>query len=254
MSYPARTYKHALCGQSYARMSTLLLGTRTSFHFNSRFVHLRTFCPVWQVVERLPVQLKKKKATEESGTGREQGSSTSFHAIELYMTIASDYSNYVPKSLVQRAQFQQLFCSDVADCLGIHENSVEFISCHPVETAPGSGEGMTEIVFLILAADGRYVDEMFPNQYLGPRVLAAELGALVADPDSSLHQSLSLRAAVSLKFKIGGKLGASRKPVGASDAFDSGDDSSTGLRAQIVENVGSSLVHAQHERVDLGPV
>ena len=45
---------------------------------------------------------------------------------------------------------------------------------------------MTEVIFLLLPGDS---DNMaFPNQHLGPRVLAAELAKLVSDPDSSLHQ------------------------------------------------------------------
>ena len=91
----------------------------------------------------------------------------------------------------------------------------------------------TEVVFLLLAADtARGTNsKTHQNSHLGPRVLAAELAVMVADPDSKLHKTLTLRKAVALKFRIGGK--QLRKDLAHNDqAVDmlpeyGGDDSST---------------------------
>ena len=155
-----------------------------------------------QLLDRAPVRVK---ANINSDGVPISGTKQDVDSVELYMTIGAEFATYVPKSMVQRAQFQQLFCSDIASCLSIREDSVEFIDCHPIREL--ADEQMTEVVFLLLAADtarGRN-SQTHQNSHLGPRVLAAELAVLVADPDSKLHKTLTLRKAVALKFRIGGK-------------------------------------------------
>ena len=144
-------------------------------------------------------------------------------SIELYMSIAKAFDVYVPTGLVQRAQFHQLFCSDIAKSLCIAEHSVEFISCYPV---PSALSPTTEVVFMLLPGGTR--EQMaYRNQHLGPRVLAAELASLVADSESPLHQCLTLRNAISLKLKIGARLDPSSKSVDRQNCYEPLDGSAT---------------------------
>ena len=175
-----------------------------------------------QVVQRMPGRVRIQSPGEQQASVFEDRR----NGIELHMTIAADFQVYVPQSAVQKAQFQQLFLEDIASSLGIDVRSVEFISCHPVTVtsmASGNQRGMTEVIFLILPGDP--ASGTFRNQHLGPRVLAAELAALVADANSDLHRCITLRDAYGLKFKVGLR----QAPKGASklQSYDAADGSST---------------------------
>jgi len=213
--------------QDTSERTTLVPSQQYSAQLGDRILFLDTgveYTVGRQVVQRMPARIRIQTAGQQGEEGvvaqRQLG-------IELYLTIASDFKQYVPQSLVQRAQFQLLFCEDVAVSLGIDPKAVEFISCHPVTvpTALGTYRNMTQVIFLLLPGDHADSRHEYRNQHLGPRVLAAELAALVADPDSDLHRCVTLRNAHGLKFKIGSRLA----PHGTSamHAHDQADGSST---------------------------
>ena len=131
-----------------------------------------------QIIQRAPGRIKNKKGSTEKPDGRSMQPSD---AVELFMQIAAPFETYVPTSLVQRAQFQQLFCKDIASSLDIKENSVEFISCYPAMAS--AGKPVTEIVFLLLPSEGG--DSTHRNEYLHPRVLAAGISHVFA-PSASV--------------------------------------------------------------------
>jgi hypothetical protein len=62
---------------------------------------------------------------------------------------------------------------------------------------------MTEIVFLLCDAAS---EAMQHTEHLAPRILAAEIAALVAMPESPLLKFLTLWNALGLRIKVGGRL------------------------------------------------
>lgn len=125
--------------------------------------------------------------------------------------------------------------SEIAKNLHIDQRQCEFISCYPVD------EGrMTEIVFLLLSSniapkDNNTRDDLFLNHHLGPRQLAAELAALIADPRSGIYQSITVCNAHSLNFKIAGRLYKS----GSSAAVAELDADFTSTASTISEDMHS---------------
>ena len=99
---------------------------------------------------------------------------------------------------------------------------------------------MTEIVFLLLSSnitlkDDTARDNLFLNHHLGPRQLAAELAALIADPSSGIYQSITVCNAHSLNFKIAGRLYKS----GSSAAVAELDADFTSTASTISEDMHS---------------
>ena len=84
----------------------------------------------------------------------------------------------------------------------------------------------TEVVFMLLPGDTRE-QIAYRNQHLGPRVLAAELASLVANAQSPLHQCLTLRNAIGLKFKIGARPAPSSKSADGQNLHEPLDGSAT---------------------------
>jgi hypothetical protein len=155
-----------------------------------------------QIAQRIPGKFRDQtRASSKACTEKP------YSSVELYMTIASPFETFMPKSLVQRAQFQLLFCDEIASSLKISKHQVEFIASYPV-SAPASyaaddGSNMTEIVFLLCDAA---LEATHRTAHLAPRILAAELAALVAMPESPLLKCLTLRNALGLRIKVGGRL------------------------------------------------